>query len=90
MRVQQVDMHVCSMARPSDVSEFEALLDGGTIRSESVVALVGKTEGTGLHDDSAANSRTSACVRRSDSGSGLDAMRWPAGLASSCPAAAAA
>jgi cyanuric acid amidohydrolase len=52
MRVQQVDMHVCSMARPSDVSEVEALLDSGTMSAESVVALVGKTEGTGLHDDS--------------------------------------
>lgn len=52
MRVQRADMHVCSMARPSDVSELEALLDSGVIDPEHVVALVGKTEGTGLHDDS--------------------------------------
>lgn len=52
MRVQRVDMHVCSMARPSDTAELEALLAAGTIRAEDVVAVVGKTEGTGLHDDS--------------------------------------
>ena len=52
MRVQRADMRVCSMARPSDTSELEALLDGGAVRADSVVALVGKTEGTGLHDDS--------------------------------------
>lgn len=52
MRVQRVDMHVCSMSRPSDTSELEALLDSGIIQAESVIALVGKTEGTGLHDDS--------------------------------------
>lgn len=52
MRVQRVDMRVCSMARPSDTSEIEALLDSGAIQAESVIALVGKTEGTGLHDDS--------------------------------------
>jgi len=52
MRVQQVEMHVCSMARPSDTSEFAALLDSGAVDPASVVSLVGKTEGTGLHDDS--------------------------------------
>jgi len=45
-------MRVCSMARPSDTSELEALLDSGEVNAEDVVALVGKTEGTGLHDDS--------------------------------------
>jgi len=45
-------MRVCSMARPSDTSELDALLDSGAIQAESVLALVGKTEGTGLHDDS--------------------------------------
>lgn len=45
-------MRVCSMARPSDTSELEVLLDSGAVQAESVVALVGKTEGTGLHDDS--------------------------------------
>jgi cyanuric acid amidohydrolase len=45
-------MRVCSMARPSDTSELEALFDSGTIQAEAVIALVGKTEGTGLHDDS--------------------------------------
>jgi len=52
MRVQQVDMHVCSMARPSDTAEFAALFDCGGVDPASVVAIVGKTEGTGLHDDS--------------------------------------
>jgi cyanuric acid amidohydrolase len=45
-------MRVCSMARPSDTSELDALLERGEIAAESVIALVGKTEGTGLHDDS--------------------------------------
>jgi cyanuric acid amidohydrolase len=52
VRVQKVEMRVCSMARPSDVSELERLLDSGEIRADAVIALVGKTEGTGLHDDS--------------------------------------
>ena len=52
MRAQRVDMRVCSMARPSDTSELEALLDAGLVDADAVVALVGKTEGTGLHDDS--------------------------------------
>ena len=52
MRVQRANLHVCSMARPSDTSELEALLASGAVKAEAIVALVGKTEGTGLHDDS--------------------------------------
>jgi cyanuric acid amidohydrolase len=52
MKVQRADMHVCSMAGPADTTALEALLDGGTVKAETVVAVVGKTEGTGLHDDS--------------------------------------
>src|SRR4051812_5978649 len=39
------------MAKPSDTSELEALFDRGVVDPATVVALVGKTEGTGLHDD---------------------------------------
>ncbi len=51
MRVQRVEMHVCPMAMPNDVSGLQALVDGGAVEPSSLVALVGKTEGTGFHDD---------------------------------------
>lgn len=46
-----VAMHVCDMETPADVSGLDALFDSGAVRPADVVALVGKTEGTGLHDD---------------------------------------
>src|SRR5205823_645405 len=36
---------------PNDTSGLQALADDGRVRPESLVALVGKTEGTGFHDD---------------------------------------
>jgi cyanuric acid amidohydrolase len=51
MRAQRVDMFVCPMATPSDTSGLQHLADSGRIRPDSLVALVGKTEGTGFHDD---------------------------------------
>ena len=50
MVVQRVDMHVCAMATPSDTSEIAALFEQG-VDAASIVALIGKSEGTGLHDD---------------------------------------
>src|SRR5262249_8588844 len=51
VKVQRVEMFVCPMAAPNDVSGLQALVDEGRLRPESLVALVGKTEGTGFHDD---------------------------------------
>lgn len=51
MRVQRVDMFVCPMATPADTSGLERLAAERKIKPESLVALVGKTEGTGFHDD---------------------------------------
>lgn len=51
MRVQRVEMYVCPMAMPNDTSKLRELVDSGTVKPESLVALVGKTEGTGFHDD---------------------------------------
>lgn len=51
MRVQRVEMFVCPMATPSDTSGLQELADSGTIRPDTLVALAGKTEGTGQHDD---------------------------------------
>lgn len=51
MKVQRVDMFVCPMATPSDTSGLQRLADEGKIRPDTLVALVGKTEGTGAHDD---------------------------------------
>ena len=39
------------MAAPSDTSGLQRLADEGKIRPDSLVALAGKTEGTGAHDD---------------------------------------
>jgi cyanuric acid amidohydrolase len=51
MKVQRVDMFVCPMATPADTSGLQKLADEGKIRPDTLVALVGKTEGTGAHDD---------------------------------------
>ncbi len=51
MKVQRVDMFVCPMAAPSDTSGLQRLADEGKIKPDTLVALAGKTEGTGQHDD---------------------------------------
>ena len=51
MKAQRVEMYVCPMATPSDTSELQQLADSGKIRPDTLVALAGKTEGTGQHDD---------------------------------------
>ncbi len=51
MKAQRVEMFVCPSASPSDTSGLQQLADGGKIKPDTLVALVGKTEGTGAHDD---------------------------------------
>jgi cyanuric acid amidohydrolase len=51
MRAQRVELFVCPMAAPADTSGLQALVDSGKIKPDTLVALVGKTEGTGAHDD---------------------------------------
>ena len=51
MKAQRVDMFVCPMATPADTLGLQALADSGKIKPDTLVALVGKTEGTGFHDD---------------------------------------
>jgi cyanuric acid amidohydrolase len=51
MKAQRVEMHICPMATPSDTSGLQQLADAGKIRPDTLVALAGKTEGTGQHDD---------------------------------------
>ncbi|HEX6548584.1 MAG TPA: ring-opening amidohydrolase [Candidatus Dormibacteraeota bacterium] len=51
MKVQRVEMHVCPMSSPADTSGLQQLADSGQIRPDTLVALVGKSEGTGAHDD---------------------------------------
>ena len=51
MKLQRVDMFVCPSATPADTSGLQALVDAGKIKKDSLVALVGKTDGTGFHDD---------------------------------------
>jgi len=51
MKAQRVEMFVCSMASPADTSGLQDLAGSGKIKPETLVALVGKTEGTGQHDD---------------------------------------
>jgi cyanuric acid amidohydrolase len=51
MKAQRVDMFVCPMATPSDTAGLQRLADEGKIKPDTLVALVGKTEGTGAHDD---------------------------------------
>jgi len=51
MKVQRVEMFVCPVASPSDTTGLQKLADDGKIAPDNLVALVGKTEGTGAHDD---------------------------------------
>jgi cyanuric acid amidohydrolase len=51
MKVQRVEMFVCPSATPADTSGLQELADEGKIKPDTLVALVGKTEGTGAHDD---------------------------------------
>jgi cyanuric acid amidohydrolase len=51
MKVQRVEMFVCPTAAPADTSGLQQLADSGKIKPDTLVALVGKTEGTGAHDD---------------------------------------
>ena len=51
MPIPVVDVHVCPMDRPSDVSALERLFDTGCLDARDIVAIVGKTEGTGLGKD---------------------------------------
>ncbi len=51
MRAQRVDMFVCPMGTPSDTSGLQQLAESERIKPDTLVALVGKTEGTGFHDD---------------------------------------
>lgn len=39
------------MVNPGDTSSLEALLDGGTVKAEEIVAIFGKTEGNGCVND---------------------------------------
>ena len=51
MKVQRVDMFVCPLSSPADTRGLQALADAGKITPDTLVALVGKTDGTGFHDD---------------------------------------
>jgi cyanuric acid amidohydrolase len=51
MQVPVVDINVCPMDTPSDMSTLRALLDSGTLDPSHIVAVIGKTEGTGLGKD---------------------------------------
>jgi len=51
MKAQRVEMFVCPSATPADTSGLQKLADSGKLKPETLVALVGKTEGTGAHDD---------------------------------------
>ena len=44
-------MFVVPMAAPSDTSGLQKLADAGKVKPETLVAIAGKTEGTGQHDD---------------------------------------
>ena len=51
MKAQRVDMFVNPSATPADTLGLQKLADSGKIKPDTLVALVGKTEGTGFHDD---------------------------------------
>lgn len=50
-RVPRATMTVCPMRTPNDVSEVCRALTDGTVDPASVVAIIAKSEGSGLHND---------------------------------------
>src|SRR5256886_4700202 len=51
MKARRVEMFVGPSATPADTSGLQKLADSGKLKPDTLVALVGKTEGTGAHDD---------------------------------------
>jgi cyanuric acid amidohydrolase len=51
MKAQRVELFICPMATPADTDGLQELAASGKIKPDTLVALVGKTEGTGAHDD---------------------------------------
>src|ERR1700680_1677809 len=51
MKAQRVEMFVRALPTPADTTGLQELAGSGKIRPDTLVALVGKTEGTGAHDD---------------------------------------
>ncbi len=51
MNAQRVEMFVVPMDAPNDTTGLQALAEDGRIAPETLVAIVGKTDGTGFHDD---------------------------------------
>jgi cyanuric acid amidohydrolase len=51
VKAQRVELFVCPTATPADTAGLQKLADEGKIKPDNLVALVGKTEGTGFHDD---------------------------------------
>lgn len=51
MRLVDVNVAICPMESPKDTAALTELLDGGEIAADDVVAVIGKTEGTGLGRD---------------------------------------
>lgn len=49
--IQDVSVHKVAMAGPDDASGVLALIDGGKLRAEDIVAIVCKTEGNGCVND---------------------------------------
>lgn len=49
--VPVADLHVCPMLNPADTSGLERLLADGVVDPATIVAVIGKSEGTGLPTD---------------------------------------
>ena len=48
MKAQRVGLFICPMATPADTKGLQELADSGKVKPDTLVALVGKTEGTGF------------------------------------------
>lgn len=51
MNAQTVDVHVLPTSAPDDTNRLTELLDGGSIRPEDIICILGKTEGNGCVND---------------------------------------
>ena len=90
MKAQKVEMFVCPMATPADTSGLQELATTGKIKPDTLVALVGKTEGTGAHDDWGRVWADVACANGRASFSASPQAMSPSRSSSCCQAVAQA
>ena len=90
MKAPMAGMIVFPMTSPTDTKGIASAMRDGRIDPQAIVALIGKSEGTGLADYRVGILPKAVCVRCWPSCAGVRARRSILTSASSCQAAATA